>query len=127
MLRLGICRARIITPGVMETFIMTEVTHMRNARSRSTSRPSGKALELQLKGYRLSTVEIIYHMPDHPSLLQTFIWQYMDMAPDYPELHKFLDFWRKNLDGALHSVRVMSKDIIGPAKMGNVSHSFALH
>ncbi len=106
---------------------MTKVTHMRRSRSRSTSRSSGRSLELQLKGYRLSTVEIIYHMPDHPSLLQTFIWQYMDLAPDYPELHKFLDFWRKNLDGALHSVRVMSKDIISPPRVGVVSHSFALH
>jgi uncharacterized protein Usg len=111
----------------METVIMTRVTHMRRSHSRSGSRSNGKALELQLKGYRLSTVEIIYHMPDHPSLLQTFIWQYMDLAPNYPELNKFLDFWRQNLDGALHSVRVMSKDIIGPAKMGNVAHSFALH
>jgi len=51
----------------------------------------------------------------------------MDLAPDYPELHKFLDFWRKNLDGALHSVRVMSKDIAGPARVGAISHSFALH
>lgn len=106
---------------------MTRVRHMRRSRSRPTGRASGKALELQLKGYRLSTVEIVYHMPDHPSLLQTFIWQYMDLAPDYPELHKFLDFWRKNLDGALHSVRVMSKDIVGPARVGAVSHSFALH
>jgi len=100
---------------------------MRKAQSSSTGRANGEALELQFKGYRLSTVEIVYHMPDHPSLLQTFIWQYMYLAPDYPELNKFLDFWRKNLDGALHSVRVMSKDIIGDAKMGNVSHSFALH
>ncbi len=106
---------------------MTKVTNMRGSTSKSTSKSNGKSLELQLRGYRLSTVEIIYHMPDHPSLLQTFIWQYMDLAPDYPELHKFLDFWRQNLDGALHSVRVMSKDIIGPAKMGNVTHSFALH
>ena len=111
----------------METVIMTKVPPMRRSRSRSASRLSGKSLELQLKGYRLSTVEIIYHMPDHPSLLQTFIWQYMDMAPDYPELHKFLDFWRQNLDGALHSVRVMSKDIISPPKFATVSHSFALH
>jgi len=113
--------------AVIETVMMTKVTNMRRSHSKSTSRSNGKSLELQLRGYRLSTVEIVYHMPDHPSLLQTFIWQYMDLAPDYPELHKFLDFWRQNLDGALHSVRVMSKDIIGPAKMGNVTHSFALH
>lgn len=100
---------------------------MRRSSSGSSSRSNSKSLELQLKGYRLSTVEIVYHMPDHPSLLQTFIWQYMDLAPDYPELNKFLDFWRKNLDGALHSVRVMSKGIISDAKVGTVSHSFALH
>ena len=127
MLRYRVRHAKISAVVVTETVIMTRVRHMRRSRSRPTGRASGKALELQLKGYRLSTVEIVYHMPDHPSLLQTFIWQYMDLAPDYPELHKFLDFWRKNLDGALHSVRVMSKDIVGPARVGAVSHSFALH
>ena len=128
MLRYGVLRATISIVVVMEKMrIMTKVTHMRKSRSRSAGRASGKALELQLKGYRLSTVEIVYHMPDHPSVLQTFIWQYMDIAPDYPELHKFLDFWRKNLDGALHSVRVMSKDIVGPPKVANVSHSLVLH
>ena len=127
MLRCCLRRAKLSVLVVTETVIMTKVLHMRKSRSRSTGRASGKALELQLKGYRLSTVEIIYHMPDHPSLLQTFIWQYMDLAPEYPELHKFLDFWRKNLDGALHSVRVMSKDIVGPAEFGKVSHSFSMH
>jgi len=127
MLRLWGHHAGIIAMVVMEEVIMTKVTRMRRSHSRPTGRASGKALELQLKKYRLSTVEIIYHMPDHPSLLQTFIWQYMDLAPDYPELRKFLDFWRQNLDGALYSVRVMSKDIIGPAQIGKVSHSFTLH
>ena len=127
MMRWAFCRVGIHILAAMEQVIMTKVSHMRKAQSSSTERANGEAIELQLKGYRLSTVEIVYHMPDHPSLLQTFIWQYMDLAPDYPELNKFLDFWRKNLDGALHSVRVMSKDIIGDAKMGNVSHSFALH
>ena len=84
-------------------------------------------LELQLKGYRLSTVEIIYRMPDHPSLLQTFIWQYLDLAPDYPELHKFIDFWEKNIDGPIHSVSVMNSDLVSPGKLRNVSNSFLLH
>src|SRR4051794_18560600 len=44
------------------------------------SRPEAP-LELQLKGYRLATAEILYRMPDHPSLLQTFIWQHYDLAP----------------------------------------------
>ncbi len=56
--------------------------------------------------YRLTTAEILYHLPDHPTLLQTYIWQDLDIAPRYPVLHRFLDFWRKEIEGALHSVRV---------------------
>ena len=41
--------------------------------------------ELQVRGYRLTTAEIIYRLPDHPALLQSFIWQKFDLAPDYPE------------------------------------------
>lgn len=56
--------------------------------------------------YRLTTAEIIYRLPDHPMLLQTYIWQKFDIAPEFPELSRFLKFWRDNLDGELHSVRV---------------------
>ena len=64
------------------------------------------SLVQQLDGYRLTTAEILYHMPDHPGLLQTFIWQDLDLAPAFPVLHKFLDFWSRELDGKLHSVRL---------------------
>ena len=37
-------------------------------------------LELMLKGYGLTTARILYHLPDHPHLLQTFIWQEYDLA-----------------------------------------------
>ena len=60
----------------------------------------------RLQGYRLTTVQILYRMPDHPGLLQTFVWQQMDQAPQYPRLQKFLEFWRHNLDGELHSVSI---------------------
>jgi uncharacterized protein Usg len=60
----------------------------------------------QLRDYRLTTAEIIYHLPDHPDLLQSFIWQKLDLAPDFPELCRFLEFWSRNLEGKLHSVRV---------------------
>jgi uncharacterized protein Usg len=56
--------------------------------------------------YRLTTAEIVYRLPDQPDTLQTFIWQKFDIAPDFPELSKFLDFWRKNIDGKLHAVKV---------------------
>lgn len=31
-------------------------------------------LARQLFGYRLTTAEILYHLPDHPKLLQGYIW-----------------------------------------------------
>ena len=69
-------------------------------------------LERQLMGYRLTTAEILYYMPDHPDFLQSYVWQEYDLAPKFPILMKFLDWWNDNLDGPLHSVRVASKGII---------------
>ena len=62
--------------------------------------------ELLLQGYRPTLAEIVYHIPDHPDLLQSFVWQRLDLAPRFPILCHFLDFWQANLDGKLHSVRV---------------------
>ena len=67
--------------------------------------------------YRLTTAEILYHFPDHPDLLQSFIWQEYDLAPRYPVLNKFLHYWSHNLDGRLHSVYVASQCIITPSDM----------
>ena len=69
-------------------------------------------LRLQLEDFRLTTAEILYHMPDHPALLQTYIWQEYDLLPDYPALQKFLTFWERNLDGRLHSVKVANVEIV---------------
>ena len=84
-------------------------------------------LRLQLYNYRLTTAEILYHLPDHPSLLQSFIWQNMDLAPEYPILHRFLDFWVSNIDGKLHSVKVASTALIKPSEMRHANASFTLH
>jgi len=50
-----------------------------------------RSISLQLKGYRLITAEILYHLPDYPKLLQAYIWQAFDLAPRYPALHQFRD------------------------------------
>lgn len=68
-----------------------------------------------VKDYRLTTAEILYHMPDHPDFLQSYIWQEYDIAPKFPELRGFLDFWTRELDGKLHSVYVASKELITPS------------
>jgi len=62
--------------------------------------------------YRLTTAEILYRLPDHPGILQTYVWQEMDLAPRFPALHKFLDFWERELIGKLHSVRVAAAPVL---------------
>src|SRR5271157_622988 len=79
------------------------------------------SLALQMKDYRLTTAEILYRLPDHPKLLQSYIWQDLDLAPRYPVLRKFLDFWESSLDGKLHSVRVASATLIKPAEFRHAS------
>ncbi len=84
-------------------------------------------MEQMLKGYRLTTAEILYHLPDYPDLLQTFLWQEYDIAPKYPILGKFIDFWHQNLDGKLHSVRVASKELVTPKEMRLATDIGTLH
>lgn len=89
------------------------------------NRPS--EFQRMLEGYRLVTAEILYHMPDHPTVLQTYVWQDYDLDPKYPTLTKFLAFWEKNLDGPLHSVRIASKKLITPAEFPYANYMGVLH
>jgi len=82
---------------------------------------------LQLRGYRLTTAEILYHLPDHPHVLQSFLWQHLDIAPEFPVLRKFLDFWTRNIEGKLHSVKVARAPIITPGEFRYARASFSLH
>jgi uncharacterized protein Usg len=84
-------------------------------------------LALQLNDYRLTTAQILYHMPDHPGLLQTFIWQDYDLAPKFPSLRRFLDFWTRELDGKLHSVQVASAELIKPPQWRNAQALLTVH
>jgi uncharacterized protein Usg len=81
----------------------------------------------QLRGYSLTTAEILYYLPDHRDLLQTFIWQDYDIAPRFPKLIRFLDFWTKNLDGPLASVRVAHRALIGAAEMRLVAREWRIN
>ncbi len=81
----------------------------------------------QLQDYRLTTAEILYHLPDHPNVLQSFIWQELDIAPRYPMLRKFLDFWHRDIEGRLHSVRVGSATLISPGELRHVGHLYQLN
>lgn len=82
---------------------------------------------VQLSNYRLTTAEILYRMPDTPALLQSYIWQEYDRAPDFPRLRRFLDFWTENLDGPLHSVRLAHVDVITPSRYRHLGVDDIIH
>ena len=83
-------------------------------------------LARQLNDYRLTTAEILYHLPDHPAVLQSYVWQELDLAPTYPMLRGFLAFWQRELHGKLHSVRVGSAELIHLGKLCHV-REYSLH
>lgn len=80
-----------------------------------------------LHDYRLTTAEILYHMPDHPLILQSYVWQELDLTPGFPQLMKFLNFWERELEGRLHSVKVASCELIHPSKVIFCDGEFRIH
>jgi uncharacterized protein Usg len=86
----------------------------------------------QLSGWRQTTAEILYRMPDHPTLVQTFVWQDMDRwhadaRLTYPRLRQFCDWWNKNLDGPIVQVRVGATQVITAGDLRHVGAELRLH
>ncbi len=86
-----------------------------------------REFELMLRDYRLTTAEILYHMPDHPDFLQSYVWQELDLAPKFPILNKFLGFWERELEGKLHSVTVDHAELITPNEWKLGKGEFLIH
>ena len=84
-------------------------------------------MDLMLKGYGLTTARILYHYPDHPHLLQTYVWQDYDLAPMFPALVRFTDFWKAKLEGPLHSVTYSHQRLIAPSEWSKVDGEFVLN
>ena len=84
-------------------------------------------LEYALAGYRLTTAEILYWMPDHAHLLQSFTWQTYDLAPRFPRMHAFLEHWREHIEATIHSVRLCCDGLVKPAPMRFADIELTLH
>lgn len=83
--------------------------------------------EMMLKAYGLTTAEFYYHMPDYTHVLNSFIWQGYDLAPDHPKLFESVEFWQLEIEGPLHSVRFTHRKMIGPGEWSNQVGEFTLH
>ena len=78
-------------------------------------------------GYGLTTARILYRMPDHRDILQTYVWQEYDLAPKFPALLRFLAFWEAKLEGPLHSVAISHHRLLTPADLRLAAAEFAIN
>lgn len=88
---------------------------------------TGSETELMLKGYGLTTAEMFYRMPDYRNVLNSFVWQDYDLAPDYPRLFQFIEFWHDQIEGPLHSVRFTHRKMLDCGRWQNLVGEFTLH
>lgn len=80
-----------------------------------------------LLGWRLTTAEILYRLPDAPSILQTFVLQQLDLAPEFPAVLRFCRWWQDNLAGPIVQVRIGAHRIISPEEIRTASAEFRLN
>ena len=52
------------------------------------------------------TVSVFYWMPDYRHVLQEFIWQTDDIKPEYPRVHKFLNYWHDNIEAVIEEIEI---------------------
>lgn len=83
--------------------------------------------ELMLRGYGLTTAELFYRIPDYKHVLNSFVWQEYDVAPDHPKLFRFIEFWQDEIEGPLHSVRFTHRKMLASGEWRNVVGEFTLH
>ena len=52
------------------------------------------------------TINVLYWMPDYTHILQEFIWQTSDVRPEYPRVHRFLNYWHDNIEAVISEVKI---------------------
>jgi uncharacterized protein Usg len=117
---------RNLIRGAIHVGYVTGVLPMPRPTDPAPDQP-GRETALMLQGYGLTTAEFFYRMPDYRSVLNTFVWQDYDLAPDYPQMFRFIEFWQERIEGPLHSVRFTHRKLIGPGEWRNVVGEFRIH
>ncbi|WP_300585737.1 aspartate-semialdehyde dehydrogenase [Marivita sp.] len=83
--------------------------------------------ELMLRGYGLTTAQLFYRMPDYKNVLNTFVWQEYDLAPDHPKLFEFIEFWQDTIEGPLHSVQYTHRKLLASGEWQQIVGEFTVH
>jgi uncharacterized protein Usg len=76
--------------------------------------------------YRLTTILVIYRLPDYQSILKEFVWQTLDYPPEYPRMFQFIEHWRLNIEAPIHSVTIENTEVISQGNFEFVDRYYDL-
>lgn len=79
-----------------------------------------------MEGQRLTTVQILYYLPDYQNLVQEFVWQTLDLKPTFPRVNKFVTFWHENIEAQIKEITVCCDDRLVPPCYKNFRYYFEL-
>ena len=79
------------------------------------------------KGYSLVTVNVIYFLPDHRSLLNEFMWQTVDLQPKYPRVMKFLNYWKEHIDAVIKEIQLADSRSMKPRSFSRIEEITIRH
>lgn len=55
-------------------------------------------------------LQVVYYMPDYPSILNEFTWGFEDRIPELIRTHRFLNHWKANIDAVISEVPISIAD-----------------
>jgi uncharacterized protein Usg len=77
--------------------------------------------KILVKGYSVVTVNVVYFLPDHRSLVNEFLWQTLDLQPKYPRVIRFLDFWQREIDAIIREIQLADSSGLQPRHFRSVA------
>lgn len=79
-----------------------------------------------IDGERLTTVQILYYLPDYENLVQEFIWQTLDLKPTFPRVNRFVTYWHENIEARIKEIIVCCDDQLIPPRYRHAKWYFEL-
>ena len=74
--------------------------------------------------FRLTSILVIYRLPDYHSILQEFFWQALDHPPTYPRMTKFINHWIENIEAPIHAIKIANTEIISPTNFECIANYY---
>jgi len=82
---------------------------------------------LWYRGYRLTSAEIDVEPFENPGEIRTLYGHELDLAPEFPVLHAYVEQLKQSQTCRVLEVRVMTIDGVKPDQLSRQSISLAVH